>query len=172
MRGMTRRGFAALVVGAAAGGTRVNAQTTLGRTMTVLDFFHQEPRAWEAVQGYPEANYHYLAGSAASASTRRLPCDAGLRPVSRATWQAIWTAPGWTAGIELAHCDDDFVNYRQFAEFRPRVIQLPDIHVQDVTATINALIQAGRYKHLVCRAKGDGAVGTVIFGSSLELIWT
>jgi len=70
-----------------------------------------------------------------------------LRPVVRATFQAIWTAPGFQAAIGLA-CNDDFVNYTQFAECRPTVIQLPDIQKRDLTRTINALILAGRPKHL------------------------
>ncbi len=173
MSELTRRGFWALFAGGAVGTARsVNAQSSPGGTVTIIDFFGQEPRAWEAVQGYPHADYRYLAGSAASASTRHLPCDVPLRPVVRATFQAIWTAPGFQAAIELAHCDDDFVNYTQFTECRPIVIQLPDIQKRDVTPTINALILAGQPKHLVCRARGDGVTGALVFGASLELIWT
>jgi hypothetical protein len=170
---VTRRAFWSLLAGGAVvGATRGAAQTPSGGTFSIIDFFGQEPRAWEAVQGYPDAQYQYLAGSAASASTRHLPCDLSLRPVARATFQAIWTAAGFQAGIELAHCDDDFVNYTRFAECRPVVIELPDIQKRDVTATINELISAKQPKHLVCRSRGDGVTGSIIFGASLELVWT
>ena len=170
----SRRGFAAFLAGGAAASVTtaaVQAQSS-GRTFSIIDLFGQEPRAWEAVVGYPQANYQYLAGSAASASTRRLPAEMGLRPVAKATFQAIWTAPGFNAAVELAHCDDDFINYTQFAECRPIIVQLPDIQKRDVTAQINALITGGQSKHLVCRARGDGTTGALIFGASLELIWT
>jgi hypothetical protein len=170
---VTRRAFWSLLGGGVVGGAaRGAAQTPSGRTFSIIDFFGQEPRAWEAVQGYPGAQYQYLAGSAASASTRHLPCDLSLRPVVRATFQAIWTAAGFQAGVELAHCDDDFVNYTRFAECRPIITQVPDIQKRDVTATINALIAAGQPKHLVVRARGDGVTGSIIFGASLELVWT
>ena len=137
----------------------------------IIDFFGQEPRAWEAVLGYPDAQYNYLAGSAASASTRRLPGDIPLKPVTRATWQLIWTAPSAIAAVEVAHCDLGFVNYTQFAELHPRVWEIPDIQTMDVTAAINAAIAQRRIKFLVCRTHGDGAQGSIVFGSSIELVW-
>lgn len=171
---ISRRGFAAFLAGGVAGAAAtpaVQAQAG-GRTFSIIDFFGQEPRAWEAVQGYPQANYQYLAGSAASASTRRLPCDMGLRPVAKATFQAIWTAPDFNAAIELAHCDDDFINYTRFAECQPIIVKLPDIQKRDITAAINTLITNGQSKHLVVRSRGDGTTGALIFGASIELIWT
>ena len=174
MAGMSRRGFAAFLAGGMVGASSTSAvkAQAVGRTFSIIDFFGQEPRAWEAVQGYPQANYQYLAGSAASASTRRLPAEMGLRPLAKATFQAIWTAPDFNAAIELAHCDDDFVNYTQFAECQPIVVRLPDIQKRDITAALNTLIANGQSKHLVCRARGDGTTGALIFGASIELIWT
>lgn len=172
MRHLTRRAFgAAFVVGLGTVPRGSAAQTIGNATFTVVDFFGQEPRSWEAVIGYPHAEYKHLAGSAASASTRRLPGDLGLKPVARATWQLIWTAPGPQAAAELAHCDSGFANYTQFAELRPRVWQAPDIQSQDVTAALNAAIAQRRLKFLVCRVTGNGTTGSTIFGSSLELVW-
>jgi len=176
MSSVSRRGFAALLSGGLFATSRgAAAQTpppTATATFAIIDFFGQEPRAWEAVEGYPDAQYNFLAGSAASASTRRIPGDLGLKPVTRATWQLIWTAPGAQAAVELAHIDPGFLNYTQFAELRPRVVQAPDIQYVDVTAAVNSVIAQRRIKYLVCRARGDGQAGSLIYGSSIELVWS
>jgi hypothetical protein len=63
------------------------------RIQTTLDLFSQEPREWEALQGWNTPDFS-VPGSAFSANGRLLAFGSGLARIHSARWLLIWNPRG------------------------------------------------------------------------------
>lgn len=135
------------------------------RIQTTLDLYSQEPRGWEAVQGWGTSGYS-VPGSAYSANGRSLCFGYGLAPIIACRWLVIWNPQGDPrSAIRL----DTLWNTPSLfmGEISGHVEATPICSALDVTAKLQQLQAAGQSVYLQQQLRGN----PIIFGSVLEIIW-
>lgn len=142
------------------------------QTSTRSDYtFYRNPQT--ALQGTANGAAFAYPGSALTASSVRFHADLGLRPIKKALWVLVWnpnTTSGYTA-VRLVTADNGPANLVEIARISNNNYTSPKVDAVDITADLNALIAAGRFKQILQQTAGNGANGALIYASWIEIVW-
>lgn len=117
-------------------------------------------------------------GQALTASTFVLRADKGLSRVAHARWVLVWnpctSQPESPTGVRLVSADLGPSNIAEICRITSPADSphnAPKVDAVDVTAALNAIIEAGALKTIGQQTFGNGANGCLIYASWLELVW-